>query len=581
MAQRSPIGPEPDTGPIPVRIVSSPVNAFPPVAPFDQTRDRFAGCARFTHDDVGSRTMTDDRSPPRSATERYRLRREVASGGMATVYLAEDVVLARPVALKILTKALAADKAFVDRFRREAQAAARFRHPNIVTVYDWGPYEDSFFIAMEYIEGRTLGEVIAEDGPLAATEAARIAGEIVAALEVAHGEGLVHRDIKPSNIIITPAGQVRIADFGIARARNAGVDLTQVGMIVGTSAYLSPEQAQGLDVDQRSDLYSLGVVLFEMVTGEPPFTGDSALAVATQHVSSPAPRLRSRQPSLPVELDELVDRLLAKNPDDRFRSATELAPELGRIQTGEFATSPPTATSGGGEDHEPTAVMASTTGSAPAPMANADDEGRAIPATEIMPESLRPDRRPDPRPAVPVQVPEPSPSPSSARSGSTPTGLLVGGAAAVVVVVVAALTFLASGIGSGGSEETDGATTTTSTGQATSTTPTTEGETSTVEVPNLVGRSRGEAERVVSELGLVPSVEEVEVEDPAQVGQVVAQNPQAEQQVETGSTVVIQVGRAASTTTTTTLATTTTTTTTATTVPPQTESTIAESTISD
>jgi serine/threonine-protein kinase len=472
---------------------------------------------------------------------------------MATVYLADDMVLGRPVALKILTRTLAVDDAFVDRFRREAQAAARVRHPNIVTVYDWGPYEDSFFIAMEYIEGRTLDQIIAEDGPLAPSEAARIAGEIAGALEVAHREGVVHRDIKPSNVIITPTGKIKIADFGIARARNAGADLTQVGMIMGTAAYLSPEQAQGATIDQRSDLYSLGVVLFEMVTGAPPFSGDSTHAVVLHHVSSPPPRLRSRQPSLPVELDELVDRLLAKNPDDRYQSASGLVLELRKIEAGRSTTTPPIATADGGdhqeENDEQTAVMASTPGSSPGPVSKADVAPRAVPATEIMPESLRPDRRPDSPPPVPV--PEPSRSAAGPRSGS-PTGFLVGGAAAVVVVVAAALVFLASGIGSGGSEgDTVATTTTPSTDQETSTTPTTDGETSTVDMPNLVGRSAGEAEQVLSELGLVPSVEEVDVQDPSQAGQVVAQDPQAGQEVETGSTVVIRVGRAASTTTTT------------------------------
>ncbi len=528
-------------------------------------------CARFTM------MMTDHDFPPRSATDRYRVRGEVASGGMATVYLADDVVLGRPVALKILTRTLAADDAFVDRFRREAQAAARFRHPNIVTVYDWGRYEDSFFIAMEYIEGRTLDKVIAEDGPLAPSQAARIAGEIAGALEVAHREGVVHRDIKPSNVIITPTGQIKIADFGIARATNAGADLTQVGMIMGTAAYLSPEQAQGATVDQRSDLYSLGVVLFEMVTGAPPFCGDSTHAVATHHVSSPPPRLRSRQPSLPVELDELVDRLLAKNPDHRYQSATALVLELGKIHADESATSLPTETADKDDHHEEndeaTTVMASSPGSSPAPVSETDAAPRTVPATEIMPEALRPDRRPDPRPPLPV--PEPSRSTAGPRSGSTPTGFLVGGAAAAVVAIVAAVVFLASGIGSGGSEGDSGPTTTApSTDQATSTTQTTDGETSTVDVPNLVGRSPSEAEQVLSELGLLGSVEEVEVEDPSQAGQVIAQNPPAGQEVETGSTVVIRVGRAASPTTTTENPTTSTT---GTTVAPTTGSTTVES----
>ena len=304
--------------------------------------------------------MTDQSPSPRRTDDRYRIRRELATGGMATVYLADDLVLDRPVALKVLLPRLARDPAFVDRFRREAQSAGRLRHPNIVAVYDWGVYSESYCIAMEFVEGRTLDAIIAEDGPMSSAKAARIAVEVAEALNAAHQEGLVHRDVKPGNIMVMPSGQIKITDFGIARAVRDGRDLTQVGMVVGTASYLSPEQARGVEVDPRADLYALGVVLFEMVTGQLPFVGDSALAVAGHQVSTPPPRVRSVRSDLPLDLDLLVDRLLAKNPGDRYQSAISLAHELRKIEGGHSGSAAAlTPERPNGFDDQRTAVMAS------------------------------------------------------------------------------------------------------------------------------------------------------------------------------------------------------------------------------
>ncbi|MEI2697863.1 MAG: protein kinase [Microthrixaceae bacterium] len=228
---------------------------------------------------------------PRVLGDRYEIHQRLARGGMAQVYLARDRSLDRPVAVKELVPEFATDPSFVERFRREAQAAANLSHPNIVGVYDWGTQDGTYFIVMEYVDGPSLSQVIRRDGPLHPRRAAELAGEVAAALGFAHSRGVVHRDVKPGNVLLTATGQSKVTDFGIARALSSpDDDLTQAGSVMGTATYFSPEQAQGLPVDPRSDLYSLGVVLYEMVTGRPPFSGDTPLAIAYKHVQDqPAP----------------------------------------------------------------------------------------------------------------------------------------------------------------------------------------------------------------------------------------------------------------------------------------------------
>ncbi|MDQ3542922.1 MAG: protein kinase, partial [Actinomycetota bacterium] len=227
---------------------------------------------------------TNDR--PAIINERYELIKRIGRGGMADVFLARDRLLDRNVAIKMLFAEFAVDPNFVERFRREAQAAANLSHPNIVNVFDWGKHQGTYFIAMEYVDGRTLADILRSNGNLTSKQAAEIASEVAAALGFAHAAGLVHRDIKPANILIGTNGSVKVADFGIARALNAPTEqnLTQAGAVMGTATYFSPEQAQGAQPDPRSDLYSLGIVMYEMIAGRPPFTGDNPVSIAYKQV---------------------------------------------------------------------------------------------------------------------------------------------------------------------------------------------------------------------------------------------------------------------------------------------------------
>jgi serine/threonine-protein kinase len=268
--------------------------------------------------------------------DRYEIHRHIARGGMAQVYLARDRSLDRPVAVKELVPEFAADPSFVERFRREAQSAAKLTHPNIVAVYDWGTQDGTYFIVMEYVDGPSLSQVIRADGALHPRRAAEIASEVAAALGFAHSQGVVHRDIKPGNVLLTATGQAKVADFGIARAMSsADEELTQTGSVMGTATYFSPEQAQGLAVDARADLYSLGVVLYEMVTGRPPFSGDSPLAIAYKHVQDPPPRPSTLVPDIPAGLEAIIMKLLQKQPDNRYASAQDLRSDLNRFLSGE------------------------------------------------------------------------------------------------------------------------------------------------------------------------------------------------------------------------------------------------------
>ncbi|MGI8572390.1 MAG: Stk1 family PASTA domain-containing Ser/Thr kinase [Solirubrobacteraceae bacterium] len=253
---------------------------------------------------------------------RYKIVSRLGSGGMADVYLAEDQQLGRKVALKLLHRRFSADPDFVERFRREAQAAAGLQHPNVVSVYDRGAFEDTYFIAMEYLPGRSLKQLIRQEAPIDPVRAIDIAIQILKAARFAHRRGVIHRDLKPHNVIVDDSDHAKVTDFGIARA--GASDMTETGSIMGTAQYLSPEQAQGHAVSAASDLYAIGVVLYELLTGRVPFDGESAVTIALKHVSeAPAPLLHLN-PAIPPELEHVVMWALNKNPADRPQEADQL-----------------------------------------------------------------------------------------------------------------------------------------------------------------------------------------------------------------------------------------------------------------
>ena len=263
---------------------------------------------------------------------RYKIVRKLGAGGMANVYLAEDQELGRRVAIKILNDRHANDDQFVERFRREAKNAAALSHPNIVSIYDRGEAEGTYYIAMEFLDGRSLKELIVTRGPAPVPVAVEYTRQILSALRFAHRHGIVHRDIKPHNVLVDGEGRVKVTDFGIARA--GASQMTEAGSIVGTAQYLSPEQARGTNVDQRSDLYSLGVVLYELLTGAAPFGGDTPVEIAMKHLSQTPEPPSAKRPNLPHDLDLLVMRALAKDPEERYQSAEEMDADLERVARG-------------------------------------------------------------------------------------------------------------------------------------------------------------------------------------------------------------------------------------------------------
>src|SRR5918995_3838941 len=249
--------------------------------------------------------------------ERYQLSEKIGTGGMADVWLAEDTELDRNVAIKILHDRFAQDKEFVERFQREAQSAAGLQHPNVVGIFDRGVFRDTYFIAMEYVDGPSLKDLV--KGGMGTKDAMDFTRQILNAARFAHRKGIVHRDLKPQNVLIDDEGRARVADFGIARGESS--DITATGSVMGTAQYLSPEQAQGKETTPASDIYSIGVILYEALTGRVPFQGDSAVAVALKQVSE-APRAPSAiNPEVPPALDAVVMRALAKDPEARFRDA--------------------------------------------------------------------------------------------------------------------------------------------------------------------------------------------------------------------------------------------------------------------
>ena len=423
---------------------------------------------------------------------RYRLVRHLARGGMAEVYVAEDELLNRTVAVKVLFPELAQDEAFVERFRREARAAASLNHHNIVSVYDFGEDEGSWFIVMEYVEGRNLRDIIRSEGQLEPAHAAEVGAEVAAALAAAHAQGIIHRDVKPANVLIAAdAGTVKVADFGIARAAGARQGLTMPGTVLGTATYLSPEQAQGAEVDFRTDVYSLGMVVYEMLAGKPPFTGDSPVAVAYQQLSQTAPPPSTHNPDVPPALDAIVMRAMSKNPDERQATAEEIRDELLTIDravgdpeaTAYLAPPPPV---------DSTAVIAAgSTSVLPPPMVDPEPPVTRRPVGAVYEDDVYRRRR----------------------------AAVIAGLAVLALAVIAILFLLSGG----------------------------DDDQGTVAVPDVVGRTEAEASRILTEAGLRVVV--TQRDSPVATDQVSDQDPDAGQMVDRDSTVTIFVARPGPTTT--------------------------------
>ncbi len=422
---------------------------------------------------------------PRVLGDRYEIHQRLARGGMAQVYLARDRSLDRPVAVKELVPEFATDPSFVERFRREAQAAANLSHPNIVGVYDWGTQDGTYFIVMEYVDGPSLSQVIRRDGPLHPRRAAELAGEVAAALGFAHSRGVVHRDVKPGNVLLTATGQSKVTDFGIARALSSpDDDLTQAGSVMGTATYFSPEQAQGLPVDPRSDLYSLGVVLYEMVTGRPPFSGDTPLAIAYKHVQDqPAPP-STIVPEVPRGLEAIIMKLLQKRPDDRYPSAEALRADLNRYLDGDLTAAE-------------RALTGTAAGVAAAGVAAA---GVAAAATTVQPAV-------DPGTVQPIDDVDGGPD----DAPKSRTGLFVGVIAVLLAILAGLLFWFASSLRS-----------------------------DTVAVPALIGLPRAAAQKLLDDAGLEAKFTE-EPNATVAAGLVISQDPAAKTDVDKGSTVEVVV----------------------------------------
>ena len=439
---------------------------------------------------------------PELLGSRYQLRNQIARGGMTDVFLGHDTLLSRPVAIKRLFPEFATDPSFVERFRREATAAANLSHPNIVAVYDWGSAEGTYYIVMEYIEGHSLAELLRSGGPLAPERAAEIAMDVAEALGFAHSNGVIHRDVKPSNVLLSPDGQVKVTDFGIAIVAFGGAEsnLTQTGAVMGTATYFSPEQAQGKSLDHRSDLYSLGIVLYEMLCGRPPFTGDTSVAVAYKHVQQAVPSPSSLGVLLPESLEAIAMKLLAKNPEERYPTAKDVIRDLRRFRRGRHQLS---------TGHRP---------AGPAPP-------ETIPQEPPQPQQAAP----PPSSMGPAQPPAPPPAPVAVLEPSSRAGLYT--AATVIFIAVAVLVFFVlSNVLDDGEDAAPPIATV--------------APVPLVSVPNVVGMSDQAAIRELRSSGFLVGYV-YEASDAVGADEVIAQTPAALTELEQGEEVEITISSGA------------------------------------
>lgn len=481
----------------------------------------------------------------RLLSERYELGETLGYGGMSEVHRGKDVRLGRDVAVKVLRADLARDPQFQLRFRREAQNAAALNHPSIVAVYDTGETNTEYgplpYIVMEYVDGQTLRDIVKTEGPMGEQFAMETMADVCAALDFSHRAGIIHRDVKPANVMITTTGAVKVMDFGIARALSDGQSVTQTAAVIGTAQYLSPEQARGEAVDARSDVYAAGTVLYELVTGDPPFTGDSPVAVAYQHVREDPVPPSQHNPELSAALDAVVLKSMSKNPANRYQSTAEMRSELVRVLSGQRPLAPMVMT----DDERTTLLAADPTDAYP---------GRHRDGVE--PEYRRPQRGIWVLTAVvaaaviafllfiftdlfstgatQVTIPDVAGQPAQvAQQELTAAGFQT------EVVPVASTPEQRDRVietdPPAGAEVDEGSTVVLQVGAGPD----------EAEVPNLIGLSPDEARSALDEVGLQLSAggpQEQVVEDDNQLGKVISSEPPVGQQVPEGSTVSITVG---------------------------------------
>jgi len=493
---------------------------------------------------------------PRLLSDRYELGPALGYGGMSEVHGGRDVRLGRDVAIKVLRADLARDPQFQVRFRREAQNAAALNHPAIVAVYDTGEAPTSDvplpYIVMEYVAGRTLRDIVKTEGPMDPYRVCEVLADVCAALDFSHRHGIIHRDVKPANVMITPAGAVKVMDFGIARAlSDAQPAVTQTAAVIGTAQYLSPEQARGESVDARSDVYATGCVLFELLTGRPPFTGDSPVAIAYQHVREDPPTPSSINPRVPPELDAITMKSLAKNPSNRYQSADEMREDFYRVLSGERPSAPMVMT-----PEERTEYM---TGGRP--VAAAHDPAHPDEVDEFaqwQAEQSEARRRRGRRRAIGFVAVLAllaalagvyflfSPSTDTV---AVPT--VVGQPQAAALQTLSAAGLRPTVVPVASTPEQAGQVVTTNPSSGIEVAPGTVVELrvgrgpDAVRVPDLVGQTATEAQATVQRLGLslAPVPQQREVDDERQVGRVLAQDPAAGQFLAPGTPVLLTVGR--------------------------------------